>query len=353
MTTEGHTPEALTTAEIKAFHFNGSGSEFFRIWIVNILLSIITLGIYSAWAKVRTNRYLYGNTSVAEGYFDYHAEPLIILRGRIIAVVLLLIYSFAAELMPVLGAFMGLALVIALPFVVVRALAFNARVTSWRSIRFNFDGDVGQAFGAYFGWPLLGMLSLGLAMPFAWFKKAEFGVNNHRLGRTPFRLGAQPRHFYVIALVLVLIGIAAVIALGSMSSVLGPLLSALDGDEEEAAAVVKILLPVIFLLYFLVFSLFSALRFRAVYNNLQLGDNRINNSMSIGKYLLIAITNALLMAITLGLYYPWAKVRMTRFLIDSLSLSAVNIDNFVAAAKEEQSAFGEEFGEAFDLGIGV
>ena len=37
--------------------FNGRGGEFFGIWIVNILLSIITLGIYSAWAKVRTKRY--------------------------------------------------------------------------------------------------------------------------------------------------------------------------------------------------------------------------------------------------------------------------------------------------------
>ena len=33
--------------------FVGTGSEYFRIWIVNLLLTIVTLGIYSAWAKVR------------------------------------------------------------------------------------------------------------------------------------------------------------------------------------------------------------------------------------------------------------------------------------------------------------
>ncbi|MDR1854861.1 MAG: DUF898 domain-containing protein, partial [Azoarcus sp.] len=37
--------------------FTGSGGEYFRIWIVNLLLSILTLGIYSAWAKVRREQY--------------------------------------------------------------------------------------------------------------------------------------------------------------------------------------------------------------------------------------------------------------------------------------------------------
>lgn len=35
------------------FRFTGTGSEYFRIWIVNWLLTLLTLGIYSAWAKVR------------------------------------------------------------------------------------------------------------------------------------------------------------------------------------------------------------------------------------------------------------------------------------------------------------
>ena len=30
--------------------FTGKASEYFGIWIVNVLLTILTLGIYSAWA---------------------------------------------------------------------------------------------------------------------------------------------------------------------------------------------------------------------------------------------------------------------------------------------------------------
>jgi uncharacterized membrane protein YjgN (DUF898 family) len=36
--------------------FNGKAGEYFRIWIVNVLLSIVTLGIYSAWSKVRNKQ---------------------------------------------------------------------------------------------------------------------------------------------------------------------------------------------------------------------------------------------------------------------------------------------------------
>jgi uncharacterized membrane protein YjgN (DUF898 family) len=35
------------------FQFTGTTGEYFRIWAVNLLLSIVTLGLYSPWAKVR------------------------------------------------------------------------------------------------------------------------------------------------------------------------------------------------------------------------------------------------------------------------------------------------------------
>ena len=56
--------------------FTGRAGEYFGIWFVNLLLSIVTLGIYSAWAKVRTERYFYGNTSLAGANFEYLASPI-------------------------------------------------------------------------------------------------------------------------------------------------------------------------------------------------------------------------------------------------------------------------------------
>ena len=338
-------------AQTLPFRFLGTGGEFFRIWIVNVLLTIATLGIYSAWAKVRTRRYLYGSTEVAGDHFDYHAKPLTILKGRVISLVALLVYVAVSELLPFVGLALLIALLIALPWIVVRSLRFNALMSSWRNIRFNFTGTPGGAAGAYLGWPILGTLSLGLGLPYAWYKAAAYGVNGHSLGRTPFRLSARAGDFYLMALVIVGVVVVGGVAL----SLLGGGLAALQDFDPESGfpfAALPILI-LISLFYLMVFSLFGGLRFRLVYQNLGLGENRINNDMPIGTYLYIAVTNTLLMLVTLGLFYPWAKIRMTRFLVDSLSLEAVDVDGFVAAEQQQESALGEELGEAFDLGIGV
>ena len=79
----------MSTNITEGFQFSGKGSEYFRIWIVNLALTLLTLGIYSAWAKVRRLQYFYRHTALAGSSFDYHGDPKAILKGRIIAVVLL------------------------------------------------------------------------------------------------------------------------------------------------------------------------------------------------------------------------------------------------------------------------
>ena len=83
--------------------FTATAGEYFRIWIVNLALTILTLGIYSAWAKVRKKRYFYSHTLIDGECFEYRANPVAILKGRIIAVVLFAAYSFGGKVSPVLG----------------------------------------------------------------------------------------------------------------------------------------------------------------------------------------------------------------------------------------------------------
>src|SRR5438309_3489747 len=89
------------------FAFRGTGSEYFGIWIVNLLLTIITLGIYGAWAKVRTWRYFYANTFIGEHALDYHASPIRILIGRLIAVGVLVAYAVSVSFNRHLALFWG------------------------------------------------------------------------------------------------------------------------------------------------------------------------------------------------------------------------------------------------------
>ena len=85
------------------FEFRGNGGEYFRIWIVNLLLTIVTLGIYSAWAKVRRLRYFYGNTYLDGHSFEFHGRPLAILKGRLIVFAAYLVFAFSAQLKPAIA----------------------------------------------------------------------------------------------------------------------------------------------------------------------------------------------------------------------------------------------------------
>ena len=100
---------------ILPFEFRGNGGEYFKIWIVNVLLTLITLGIYSAWATVRNNRYFYSNTFVDDVSFDYLAKPLQILKGRIIAVVLFALIVGVVTISPTIGALVYFKFALAAP----------------------------------------------------------------------------------------------------------------------------------------------------------------------------------------------------------------------------------------------
>jgi uncharacterized membrane protein YjgN (DUF898 family) len=118
------------------FEFKGTVSGFFRIWITNTALTLVTLGIYSAWAKVRTRRYIFGNTQLDGMKFDYHGDARQILKGRILLVSILAAYFLGPYIYPLLSTITsGLALLLT-PWIIVRAQVFNRGNTSYRGIRF-------------------------------------------------------------------------------------------------------------------------------------------------------------------------------------------------------------------------
>ncbi len=141
--------------------FYGRGGEYFGIWIVNLLLTILTLGIYSAWAKVRKKRYFYGNTELAGDRFEYHAKPKQILIGRIIAVVLFIAWIGLGGIHPYAQLALFLIGISVLPVLVARNLGFDARVSSYRGVRFDFTGTIGRAYLVFLLYPLLGLIGLG------------------------------------------------------------------------------------------------------------------------------------------------------------------------------------------------
>lgn len=145
--------------------FTGTGGEYFVIRIVNIALTLVTLGIYSAWAKVRTLRWFYGHTLLDNQSFSYLATPMQILKGRLIAVAALVAYYAASYFAPLLAGVLLIALFLTLPWIAVASLRFRARISAYRGLRFDFTGKLGEATVIYLLLPILVLFTLGLILP--------------------------------------------------------------------------------------------------------------------------------------------------------------------------------------------
>lgn len=132
-----------------ALSFTGDGREYFRIWVVNLFLTLATFGIYSAWAKVRRLQYFDRNTILAGASFDFHGNPKAVLVGRMLSVLLLVAYHYAFGFSTTFGLVTIAGLLLAFPYLMRGALRFRLGNTSYRGLRLGFDGTVGQAYLAW------------------------------------------------------------------------------------------------------------------------------------------------------------------------------------------------------------
>ncbi len=324
-------------AQQMPFQFNGSGGEYFKIWIVNIVLSILTLGIYSAWAKVRRKQYFYGNTGVNGASFQYLADPVKILKGRIIVFIGFVIYTLLNQFDPIFGLVFILAFMPVLPWFVVRALSFNARNSAMRNIRFNFHGTYWEAAKVFLFWPLLMPLTLGIIAPYLFYRQKKFIVEKSAYGTTRFVFQATAKDYYILVFKL-LIPLAICILAGVAAGFLFP----------PAAALVFVVFYLYAMAYFVVKSS------NLLYNSSSLSGHGFKATMAIKEFVVILVTNTLATVLTLGFFHPFAQVRAYRYKISQLALrSAGNLDQFVAAEQEHVSALGDEMSDFMDFDLGI
>lgn len=356
-TTAGEDPKRLK------FQFAGKGGEYFRIWIVNVLLSIVTLGIYSAWAKVRNKQYFYGSTTLDGASFEYTANPVSILKGRILVVSVLLLYQLLAVFVPVVAAVMALGLIFLFPWVVIQALAFNARYSSYRNLRFHFDGKYGEAFRFYILWTVFAVFTLGLAYPYAIYLRKRFMVERSRYGETSFDFGGGARFFYVVYAIalLTVIGlfVGMIVMLGglaALSSVFGnPDVN--SGDPETARYVVLFSLAVnlsVLAIFLGTAIVVQTLITNYVMQNVKLAGLEFDMKMDPMRVLWIQFSNIVVIVLSVGMLIPWARVRIVRYRLSCLSvLASEPLDGFAASERERITATGDEMGEALDLDLGL
>lgn len=327
---------APVIAQTHRFEFTGSGREYFKIWIVNLLLTVVTLGIYSAWAKVRRMHYFYRNTRLDGANFEYHGMPLAILKGRLIATVLFVGYSVAGNLNPLLGIVFFVLLAIVMPWLIVRSLRFQLHYSSYRGLRFAFDGDDRGAYRVFLLYPFLAAMTLYLLAPYAHQQIKQYQHRSSRFGATYFSFTAGAGGFYAIYLKLLGMILGLTIVIGIALYAHSPLLYGLPFLYLVIMAYPAVMLP------------------NLIWNATGIGRHRFFSTQQVLPYWWIAFTNLLAIVCTLGLFVPFATVRMLRYKLEHMGLHAQgDLAEFVAGQTQESSALGEEISAMFDVDIAL
>jgi uncharacterized membrane protein YjgN (DUF898 family) len=266
-------------------------------------------------------------------------------------------FAFITTVWPLTNVLFVLLILFGTPWIIVKARTFQMRVSSYRNIRFNFRQDYGEAARIFIGLAMLISLTLGLIYPYWSFRRYQFAITNTAFGTTPFGFIARAGDFYRIYFVALLFWVPVLwgfyLLLESFPRA-GGSAAATPADPAMLAGMIPLLIVGIALCYFLAMSFLEKALGNVSLGNTLVGPHRIVSKLEMWPLLRIYVVNTVLIVLTLGLFLPWARVRLARYRLESLSLEVHGgLDAFVADQQAQVAAAGDELGEFLDVDLGL
>ncbi len=351
-------PQPGRETETYRMSFTGKAGEYFRIWIVNLLLTIVTLGFYLPWAIVRKRKYLYGNTWLGEDNFGFHANPIALLKGYLIVVTFAVVYGLGGYVNPIIPAIVFVIVLLLYPFIIWKVIRFRTRNSSYRNIRFNFSGKLSVAYKRYLIWPILIPFTLGLIFPYLAFLKKDYLLNNLYFGDQESEFKGRGGRFYPPYLAAVGIGLFGGFAFFLVIIILQVFLGVLDGASEFNLLTLASLI-IGYAAFFLSIAIGRVLIFvriqNYVWSKTKLGSGiSFRSVFELWPYLKIQVVNGLAIFFSLGLAIPWATVRKMKYLAECMLVTAdkAQLDMVVQSAIASESAVGDAAVDYLDFDIG-
>ena len=304
------------------FRFEGSGGEYFFIFLKHVFLTLITFGLYFAWAKTERRAFIWKSLSFYGHPFRYTGTAIELLKGYALVVVGYILFvsipQLAGLISTAFGTFVQVALfvglVVVMPFVIYRSRNFLYNRTTWRNIRFGLVRESGPFAKQFYLGILLSIVSLGLYVPV--HANRLHGI---MLNRT--RFGSLELHY--------------------------------DGDDFEVwkMAMKGLALSILTLGLYYFWYRAELERYRA--DHTRIGDAAVLCSrVTGGQFLTLYFVNAFGLALTVGLAFPWILMYSLGALASRYSVHGeIDFDTIVQRA-EEEGAFSDGVADALDLDFG-
>ncbi len=372
--------------------FVGSGSEYFRIWIVNLLLTLVTLGLYYPFAKVRRLRYFHGATEVGGQPLAFHADPWKMFRGYVLVAVMFGAYSLAGHFSPTAGLIAFLIVAALWPALWHSSMRFRLANTSWRGLRLRYTGRRRQAYAVWalpaaavvliallmitlfpaptseglppepstfvavalaFG-PMLVMMAV---MPlFLWlFKRLQH--NHYAYGGEEARFTVGPGAFYKLSLKAFGLMVLAGVGTGLLAAGLLGFFGAFSGEPGIGMVILFGIVgaSAYVLLFSIGFGYWAARLQNLCWSGTRSQGLSFESTLKARALIGLWLRNALLVIVTLGLYFPFAQIASARLRLEAVTLRARRDPAEIAAAGglADESAAGDAAGDLFGFDIGL
>ncbi|WP_427915235.1 YjgN family protein [Ramlibacter sp. MMS24-I3-19] len=379
--------------------FTGSGAEYFRVWIVNLLLTVVTLGLYTPFARRRTARYFYSHTVVAGSPLEFTVTGGRMLLGFLLLVGLYIAFNLAAGSdQQVATALMLVGGAVLAPYFWASAMRFRMSSTRWRGVRLQFAATWPQVYRA--AWPMLVMaiVWIGVSTTMATIAPhdrasrvapssgeiavlfAVLGggtllsviatvvldyqakclvVLHGRVGGQPGRWKPELSDFFRIWLAAAGLFLACVLVASAVAGVLAFFaIGAVRGSGAGAKIALVALVPLAAILLLVAASAPArayrqARVFRLVWNNIGVSRiARFKSRLRVRRYVTLRLRNVLLTLLTLGLYRPFALVSEYRMRAESVSLHVKGgLDQLAGQLAREEQALGDAVAGAMGLDL--
>lgn len=347
--------------------FKGCARDYFRIWIVNLCLSLVTLGIFSAWAKVRKKRYMYSHTTLGGTPFQYLARPEPILKGRLIAVMGFVLYYLSSNFFTSLFPYVMGAGFVAAPWVLSRSAGFNARYSAFRNMTFHFYGTYSDAFKALYAWGILPAVVVGMVLSsrghfttlgiasaifsfhFPWFLRRirAFIVEHTAYGGEKGEFTASGGQYFGVYFASGLIVVAFAIPAAVLATVL-------FSDSMQIRYYAYMVSVPIYAGYVIAYAFVKARGGNISWNHIHIGSLYFKSTLRTGALIKLYFTNALGIIFSLGLLIPWAVIRTFRYRAEQMRvLHAGTLAQFRGSEQRNVAATGAEAIDIFDLDIAL
>ena len=379
-----HTPIAGTIpADARpVLAYDGKITELFGIFLLNLLLTIITLGIFRFWAITRIRRYLWSHMRFEDTRFTYTGKGRELFLGFLLAMlILVLVFSAVgvvsvvlAKSHPVLAAIPIAAAYIGL-FILFGAAHFSAQRyrlsrTEWRGIRGGMEGSALRYGLNWILYLVLVVVTLYQAIPWMQVGLARRRINASRFGSAVFHCEGRAGRLYLTWLAtivgyLVLFGLIAGIVTAAAWPLLGPVFAGtIKGPAADIAFRRAVPVIIVAILAFLILSGLLATWYYARLLRLILGNTtavipgrngadtlRFSSTVTAGSLLWLVVSNFLIALLTLGLGLPIVLHRYASYVARTTRMSGTFDATALVQSTLARPSLGEGFLQALDPGI--